>query len=310
MNAPRPRRRKTSLRSLFPLRMKAESAVSALPDLMAAAERAATSVLSGEHAQRKAGSGEKFWQFREYAEGDRPQDIDWRQSAKGDRLYIRQKEWQTTQTSLLWVQSDNGMEFSSAANLPRKRDEGLVMALALGMLFTRAGELVALMDGEHRPGRSAKALDIIGEDLLKQPPETLPHPAAKHIPVNSSLVLIGDFLSNPEETRQVIDSLAARAATGIMIQIMDPAELSLPFEGRMIFEEPTGAQEHHITEVDAIRTAYRQRIDAHLDTVRGLCRGHGWDWVLHRTDRALVETLHQIWQLISVESGSRKGRPV
>ena len=48
------------------------------------------------------GMGENFWQFRPYQTGDTVEGIDWRQSAKGDRLYIRETEWSAAQTVWLW----------------------------------------------------------------------------------------------------------------------------------------------------------------------------------------------------------------
>ena len=89
--------KKNDIRTFFSrLITRAERDAAHLPDMQLRAEKAAQSIFNADHNQHKTGTGEKFWQYREYIFGDRPQDIDWRQSAKGDRIYIRQKEWQTT----------------------------------------------------------------------------------------------------------------------------------------------------------------------------------------------------------------------
>ena len=145
------------------LRRKSEDAAASLPALMIRAERAASSVFHGEHAQRHAGPGEKFWQFREYDASDRLQDIDWRQSGKTDRLFIRQKERQLPQSALIWTCAAPSMDFSSSHN-PTKSECGKILALSLAILMTRAGERVGAMGATHMD-RSEGALDNIAEIL-------------------------------------------------------------------------------------------------------------------------------------------------
>src|SRR5690606_29053792 len=108
--------------------------------------------------------GEKFWQFREYTPQDRPQDIDWRQSAKTDNVFIRQKERQLPQTALFWASGAESMKFKTAPN-PEKSEAAQVITLALAILMTHAGERVGMI-GEHAAGRSEASLEHIGVSLL------------------------------------------------------------------------------------------------------------------------------------------------
>ena len=84
------------------LRHEAEVAAARLPPLMVAAERVAATVQQGVHGRRRVGMGESFWQFRRYEAGDSLRKIDWRQSAKSDRLYVRETEWAAAQSVWLW----------------------------------------------------------------------------------------------------------------------------------------------------------------------------------------------------------------
>ena len=77
-----------------PLRDRAEQAAATLPPLLVAAERVATTVAQGVHGRRRVGQGETFWQFRQYEPGDAATRIDWRESAKSQRLYVRETEWE------------------------------------------------------------------------------------------------------------------------------------------------------------------------------------------------------------------------
>ena len=281
------------------LRRRAEEESAGLPALMAAAQRAAQSVLTGEHAQRKSGAGEKFWQFREYDPTDRPQDIDWRQSGKGDRIFVRQKERQTMQTALFWCAGGAGMDYSSTPSSPTKHESAAVLTLALAIMMRHAGEQIGLLDGSSPPGKSDHTLQVIGHSLLKKSDEN--YPRSKQIPDNAGVVLCGDFLDPPETIDMIVSPLAARAGSGIIIQTLDPAEIDLPFTGRAIFENMGGAERHHIFLVESIKDSYQKRIGEHLREIKNICRKAGWYWILHRTDRPVRETLADVWMMTDHE---------
>lgn len=289
-------------RTLFTLRHRAESAAAGLPALIAAAEKAAVSVLSGEHAQRKPGMGEKFWQFREYDVSDRPQDIDWRQSARGDRLYVREKEWQTAQTALFWCQKNASMDFRSAPGLPSKQDSALILSLGLSILLARAGENIAPLEGDSPPGHGEAALQKMGERLIGYKTGDLPGPAPRKIPRRSFLVLTGDFLAPMADIDSAFDRLAVPISGAMVIQILDPAELDPPYEGRTIFEPPGGGARYAVDNAGAVRAAYRERLRDHLDGLRASCKKRGWNWLLHSTDSDVRQTLFDAWTLMAPES--------
>lgn len=273
----------------------ADAAAAGLPAILTAADKAATSILTGDHAQRKSGTGEKFWQFREYSQGDRPQDIDWRRSARGDRLFVRQKEWQTTQTVLFWCQRNRAMTYHSRPQYARKSDHAMILSLALASLFHNAGELTGLLSGDMRPGRTESTRLRMANQIFETRTGDLPRTDALQIPMNGQLVLAGDFLTPPELIGDCFDRLASRASNVIVLQVLDPAELNLPFAGRVIFENDFSGLKQHIENVESIRDEYKKRIDAQIESVSALCRRHGWGWYLHTTDRAPKDTLHDIW---------------
>lgn len=281
------------------LRKKAEKSAAGLPALIMDAQSIAASVTQGEHAKRRAGTGEKFWQFREYQAGDRPQDIDWRQSAKTDRIYIKQREQHIAQTHILDCATDESMDFSSHQSLPSKADTAKIFTLALSILLTNGGEQIGLL-GDTRRGRSRSMVDYIGTALMDKSPSHL----GARLPRHCSVIQIGDFLAPIAEIEAQLTPLVAAADSGLLIQVLDPAELDLPFDGRTVFEEPSNDHRQTIEHVGSIRDEYQSRLQAHLADIEILCRRHGWRYILHRTDGQSVETLNQIWGMLHV-SGAR-----
>ncbi len=294
------------------LRHRAEAAAAGLPAMMAEAEKAVSTLYSGDHRQRKAGSGEKFWQFREYDSGsDRPQDIDWRQSAKGERLYVRQKEWQTAQTILFWTQNDRGMALKSNTAQSSKHEAAVILSLGLAILLTRSGERIGPVNDSVRAGRGELALQNLGE-ILALKPDPLPVipqlPITETLPRRSSLILSGDFLQLPEELDRALGPLAAQAPHGLLFQILDPAEADLPYNGRVIFRPFDDSRDYSIANVPSIRDAYRARLHDHIESVRTLARRHGYAHVLHITRDDPRIALSAAWQAMSPQLDMAAGK--
>src|ERR1700752_108958 len=133
-----------------PTRHRAEALAAVLPPLLVAAERVAVTVAQGVHGRRRVGQGETFWQFRQYEPGDAATRIDWRESAKSQRVYVRETEWEAAQSVWLWRDRSASMDYSSAGYVaggewPSKRDRAELLLMALACLLVRGGERLTLL---------------------------------------------------------------------------------------------------------------------------------------------------------------------
>jgi uncharacterized protein (DUF58 family) len=104
------------------------------------AERIAHSAQQGIHGRRRAGTGETFWQFRRYEQGDSVDRIDWRQSSRTDKIFIREREYEAAQNAYLWTDSSGSMQYTSQKSLPTKAQRAQLIMLALSSLLLRGGE--------------------------------------------------------------------------------------------------------------------------------------------------------------------------
>ena len=73
------------------LRAEAEALARQLPGLNFKAE-ASEAAHIGSAGRRRPGTGEHFWQYRRYAQEDAADRVDWRRSAKGHDLFVRETE--------------------------------------------------------------------------------------------------------------------------------------------------------------------------------------------------------------------------
>lgn len=264
------------------------------PSLLVAAREVALSVMHGVHGRRQSGVGETFWQFRPFVAGEASSRIDWRRSARDDRLYVREREWEAAHTVLIWIDRSASMRFASKLALQPKVDRALVLGLATADLLIRGGERVGLL-GLTRPLAARNIIERFAEVLLAEElspafaPAELP-PAAS-LARNAQAVLFGDFLSDPGEIATMIEAMSGRGARGHLIMIADPVEETFPFAGHTEFIDVDSPARLRVGEAEALRADYLRRLGAHRDLVRAAARSRGWTLLLHRTDRPASEAL-------------------
>lgn len=257
----------------------AEALAAQLPALVLAAERLSRSLAPGRHGRRRAGTGEQFWQYRDVRQGDPRSAVDWRRSARGDRLYLREREWQTVATLALDIADDDGMRWRSTPSLPSKWEHAALLGLATASLALAGGERAMLL-GRGRPVAGHNALERLAGHLALTP-EPVPRPPRGRV------ALFGDFLDPPETIASRLRPVTAESRGGVLVQILDPAECDFPFHGRVLFEG-AGARNamppEDIAKAESVAPLYRSRIAAQRDAVARLARDAGLIPIAHRTD--------------------------
>ncbi|MGE5505637.1 MAG: DUF58 domain-containing protein [Actinomycetota bacterium] len=267
------------------LEHQAQDLAARLPPLLVAAERIAATLAQGVHGRRRTGPGETFWQFRAYQSGDPATGIDWRQSARSERMFVRETEWAAAQTVWLWRDASGSMAWRSAPELPTKRERAELLVTALGALLLRAGERLALLDGLMPPTAGNAALPRLAAALLAQAGASgLPGPGAE-LPRHASVVMAGDFLAPLDAIDAAVRRLAAAGARGHLLQVLDPAEETLPFEGRIRFTGLESEGDALVRRAEDLRGAYVARLAAHRDGLAAIARAAGWTFAAHHTDQ-------------------------
>ena len=269
----------------FPLRQRAEQLAATLPPLLVAAERVATTVAQGVHGRRRVGQGETFWQFRGYEFGDRPESIDWRQSAKSDRVFVRQMEWEAAQSVWIWRDTSQSMDWHSTKDHPSKRERADLLALALAALLMRGGEHVALLGAGIRPATGRAALNRLTVQIDRGDGPDGDLPPILPLPRNGQVVFIGDFLAPLDEVDRIVRGYAERNIRGFILQTLDPAEETLPYDGRVRFEGLEGEDPWLLARVETVRSDYVSRLEAQRAGLRAICLGADWTFATHRTDQ-------------------------
>lgn len=280
-------------RSVLALEAEAHGLVDRLPDLVLESVRVSQTVAHGIHGRRRAGPGETFWQFRQFQTSDAAQLIDWRRSASSDHLFVREREWEAAHTIWLWPDVSPSMDFRSHLAPVSKRDRAVVLMLATAELLLRGGERIALL-GLTAPSASRRATTRIAEALAahgNDPAVRQGLPPRSRLTRFSGAVLISDFLDPVEAIAERLNEIAGHGVNGHLVQVLDPAEETLPYEGRAEFLGPEDGTRWIADRTESLRDRYRQRLLAHRAAVEDVARRLGWSFMVHHTDRPAAEPL-------------------
>jgi uncharacterized protein (DUF58 family) len=278
---------------------RAEAVASRLPPLLVAADHVASAIAIGIHGRRRAGPGDTFWQFRPYGIGDAASKIDWRRSAKSDRLFVREREWEAAQTVWLWRDASPSMDYRSKKNAQSKRERAEVLLLALALLLIRAGERVALLGGVEGPTTSRAGVERIAATLGESGNAIHGLPPAEGTVRHARLVMFGDFLDPVEELEARLRAHAGRSVKGHLVQVFDPAEETLPFSGRVRFEGPESEGDTLIERADVLRGAYVERLQAHRAGLAAICGRLDYTFNTHHTDQPASAAMLPLFTALS-----------
>jgi len=280
----------------------AHSLAATIPRLILEARRVAATVIHGLHGRRRAGSGENFWQYRRFVSGEPAHRVDWRRSARDDHLYVREQEWEAAHTVWIWPDRSPSMIFASPMVWETKLDRALVVAFALAEILVEGGERIGI-PGVMRPTASRDVIERMAEALVHDPtartslpPSFAPSPLAE-------VVVLSDLWSPIAEVHSTIAQLSATGAHGHVVQIVDPAEETFPYSGRIEFFEPEGGGAITAGRAETWRTDYESRVERHRAEIRAETDRLGWSFAIHRTDRPATDLL--LWLHNSMGAGPR-----
>jgi len=293
-----------------PGRQETESALSLahrMPRLVLEARRVAANLAHGIHGRRRAGIGESFWQFRPFVAGEAAQRIDWRRSGRDDRLYVREREWETAQTLWLWIDRSASMGYASDLAQAPKIERAIVLGFALASCFVEAGERVGML-GLMPPRATRRIAETMAQTLVADRSsleEDLP-PSAPIAPQHEA-ILIGDFLSPVRDIAAIVEGISSRGARGHLVMIVDPVEETFPFQGQAVLHDLEDGLSLRIGDAEAWGRVYRERIAQHRADLLEMTRRRGWTFTIHRTDRPASEAALRLMTLVSAARGITMG---
>ncbi|HXX50056.1 MAG TPA: DUF58 domain-containing protein, partial [Xanthobacteraceae bacterium] len=132
--------------------------------------------------------------------------------------------------------------------------------------------------------RIAQAIVVDRNERPSLPPNFAPSPLAE-------VVLLSDLWSEIGEVKQTIAQLSGSGSQGHVVQIVDPAEETFPYWGRIEFVEPENGARITAGRAENWRADYAAQLARHRAAIRNETDRLGWSFIIHRTDRPATELL-------------------
>ncbi len=285
-----------TLTSSDPLSVRAAAGTLAarLPLIVMEARRVSSVMAQGLHGRGRAGSGEAFWQYRNFMSGESTSRIDWRRSARQESTYfVREREWESPHSFYLWIDRSASMQFCSHLASISKGDRALIIGLALADLLVRSGESVALM-GLIRPTSSRHIIDLFAEALIAQPVDRQDAVPDHSLPSRSEAILIGDVLAPIDTISNHLAILSSLGAKGHILQLRDPAEISFPFSGETELTAIESNASLDIGDAKAFRPHYLATMRQHSERLAQIAAKIGWHIDEHITDAPASDAVRNL----------------
>ncbi len=231
----------------------------------------------GVHPRRRKGAGDSFWQYRPFESGEPARLVDWRRSARSDRLYVREHEWETNRVLWLCVDRSPAMRFASRPGLPTKESRALLMAFTAAWLAWESGERVGWLTGARQTAVTQAAarrlLAAAGHAPVCDPWRL----AETALPPATRLLVVSDGLWPVERLAKSLDHWRSRALQVMVVMLVDPAEERFPYPGRLLLEAFGEVQEIRllIEDGEAAAAAIDRQLAAHHETISALLAGAG-----------------------------------
>lgn len=221
---------------------------------------------SGRHRSSSRGASHEFSQHRPYAPGDELKTLDWKVYARRDRFYVREYNEETLLSASILVDTSASMGFSV------KWDFSCRLAMAMAYLVVSRGDAAGLSLFDVEPGefispRAAMShLELLDAALARAVPAKKTdigralELAAARIKRRSLVILISDLLGEPEKNISVLKALKARKHQVMVLQVLDPRERDLDYDGPTVFEGLEDG-ERLLCDASRLRESYRLEFD-------------------------------------------------
>jgi uncharacterized protein (DUF58 family) len=182
------------------------------------------------------------------------------------------------------------MAFASRDARDSKLERGLIVALALAELLVAGGERVGI-PGLMSPTASNNVIDKMAQAMLHDDATRLSLPPSFVPSALAEIVVLSDFWSPIADIRNMLAGLSSSGAHGTLIQVVDPAEETFPYSGRVEFVEPEGGEMITAGRAESWMNDYVARVALHRDEIRAETNKLDWLFSTHTTSRSAAELL-------------------
>jgi uncharacterized protein (DUF58 family) len=257
--------------------------------------------LSGLHRSPYLGRSIDFAEHRAYMPGDDIRRIDWRLFGRTDRFYLKEFEADSNTDLIQLLDVSQSMRFTSHS--VTKLDYARYLVACLAYLSRKQRDRVGLVTFDQDivdfVPPSAKHLPILLHTLDRVDRSGPGRPGELGRPLRKAgeachrrgiLVLISDLYEDPRAVLSAVANLSARGSDLIVFHVLDPAELTFPFEQPASYEDLESGERMPVVPEQA-RARYLELVAEHIRTLSRILGENRVDYAQFDTSKPLDHAL-------------------
>jgi uncharacterized protein (DUF58 family) len=258
--------------------------------------------VAGLHRSPYHGFSIEFAEHREYAPGDDLRYLDWKVLGRTDKYYLKQFEEETNLVCYLVLDTSESMRYRSDAAAMSKLEYAKCVAASLAYLILQQQDSVGLVtfDSEVRtlvrpssnPSHLEQLLSVMEHASAERKTSTglVLHDLAERFKKRGIVVVLSDLLDDVQALLTGAKHLRHRRHEVIMMHVLDPAEISFPFQQPLLFR---GLEQlpDVMVEPRGLRKAYLAQFAHYLRRLKEGCRTEQIDYVSLPSDGSLEVAL-------------------
>ena len=261
-------------------------------------------VLSGIHKSPYKGSSIEFLEHKEYSPGNEIKHIDWKVHARTDKYYIKQFEEETNLKCYIFLDTSGSMGYKSTGI--SKFEYATTLTASLAYLLLKQSDMAGLISFSDKvqqfiPPRSRLThLHILLNALTKLKTagksniSNILKEFIEKIGRRSLIIIISDFFDDTEKIIHQLKYFQFKKNEVILFHILDPYELTFPFETITFFESMEDDR-RILAEPKSIKDLYISEINRFIEQFKQVCFENQIDyWLIDSStplDQALIKFL-------------------
>ena len=284
-----------------------------LHDLELRSRAVADSLMPGRHRHPRAGWSVEFSQHREYSPGDDLRYVDWKATARSDRLLLRQYQDETAMVAWVVVDATPSMSFRGARSNQSKLEIASTIAAAIAWIVIRQRDAVGLCLVTSSGVETLAASDAPAHwhaitralaSVENRAAQASNHEEGWHrglqqvasqVRAGSVIFALSDWVDDPSYLRGWLALLRdQRRADVRVVQCLDPDELSLDEVDATHFAWLEGTDREVPIEPRQLATAYRDEVERSLRELSDLFHGFQIPFVSVLSGDDLVPSVRSI----------------
>lgn len=252
--------------------------------------------LSGMHKSPYHGFSVEFAQHREYVPGDDLKHIDWKVYGRTGRFYLKQYEEETN--LICWILLDVSESMRYGSGPVSKFDYACMAAAGLAYLILKQSDSVGFVTFDNQvrkflkpstqPSHLKELVHVMNQGVGGQKSRMAPlfHDLAERFNRRAMIFLLSDMFDEVPELLMGFKHLRHKKHEVILWHILDPAELTFPFQEATLFR---GLEQYPdlLTDPRSLRQSYLEQLETFITELKYGCRNQNIDYVQMRTDTPL-----------------------